>query len=281
MSMRIDLHVHSTASDGTLSPAEVVRDALDQGVSVLALTDHDSMDGVPEAVDAAARLGVQLIPGVELNTDVDAGEVHILGYFIPLDSEWFQALLASRRRARVERGEKMVRRLRELGCDISFDAVKRLARGGAITRPHVARALVEAGYARSVEDAFARYLYTGGPAYVKRENFTPEEAVKAVLKAGGVPVLAHPGRLSDEGIIPGLLAAGLQGLECYYPEHTPEQTDRFLALANEHDLVVTGGTDAHGPGSRHERRIGSVSAPADVVERLMERKARLALRRAT
>jgi len=271
----IDLHTHSTASDGTLPPAAVVRAAHALGVSGLALVDHDTMDGVPEAMAAAEALGIRLVPGVELNTDRTRGEVHILGYFIPLDASGFLAMLARRREARVRRGEEMVRRLQALGFDITFDDVLRIADGGAITRPHVARALVEAGCVRSVEEAFARYLYTGGPAYVPREPFSAVDAVRAVLDAGGVPVLAHPGRLSDESIIPELVDAGLQGLECYYPEHKPADTERFLAIAEKYDLVVTGGTDAHGPGSSHDTIIGSVSAPPGAIEALWERRERL------
>jgi len=274
--LSIDLHVHSSASDGTLSPAAVVRAAHAAGVTALALTDHDTTDGVAEAMAAAAALGVELIPGVELNTDRSRGEVHILGYYIPLDDQRFQGLLAHRRGARVRRGQAMVQRLQALGCAITFDQVERIAQGGAITRPHVARALVEAGCVASVEEAFRRYLHAGGPAYVPHEPFSPVEAVRAVLDAGGVPVLAHPGRMEDEGIIPELVAAGLQGLECYYPEHTPADTRRFLELAAKYDLVITGGTDFHGPGSSNDRPIGSVSAPPGAVEALKERRARLA-----
>ena len=276
--MSIDLHVHSNASDGTLSPAAVVEAARAVGVTALALTDHDTMDGVPEAMAAAKALGLELVPGVELNTDRTWGEVHILGYFIPPDAGGFYELLERRREARVRRGEKMVQRLQELGFRISFDDVLRIAGGGAITRPHVARALVEAGCVASTEEAFQRYLYTGGPAYVPRDPFSAFDAVRAILDAGGVPVLAHPGRMSEEGkkLIPELIEHGLQGLECYYPEHSPEDTEYFLALAAKYDLVVTGGTDAHGPGSGHDRRIGSVSAPPGAVEALRERQARVA-----
>lgn len=273
----IDLHVHSSASDGTLPPAAVVQAAWAAGVTALAITDHDTMDGVAEAMAAAERLGIELVPGVELNTDRTYGEVHILGYFIPPDAHGFYSLLAQRREARVQRGLKMVERLQELGFRISFDDVLRVAGGGAITRPHVARAMVEAGCVASVQEAFQRYLYTGGPAYVPRDPFSAFDAVRAILEAGGVPVLAHPGRMTEEGkqLIPALVEHGLQGLECYYPEHSPEETEHFLALAAKYDLVVTGGTDAHGPGSGHDRRIGSVSVPPGAVEALKERRERL------
>lgn len=269
--MRIDLHVHSTASDGTLSPAAVVAEARASGVAIVALTDHDTMDGVPEALAAGEAEGVRVVPGVELNTDSSAGEVHVLGYCISPQEEPFRRLLESRRRARTVRAHKMVERLRELGMPIKFADVERAAGGGNIGRPHVARALVAAGYARDVREAFERWLYKGGPAYVKRDSLTPVEAIEAVKAAGGVPVLAHPGRIADQSIIPRLIEAGLEGLECFYPEHSPEQTERYLALAQRHGLLVTGGTDFHGPGSTHATPIGAVSAPPEAAEELLRR----------
>lgn len=272
----IDLHLHSTASDGLLSPAAVMAEAHRRGVRVVALTDHDTMDGVAEARKAAAELGLTLIAGIELNTDSPAGEVHVLGYYVDEDDAGFQQLLASRRRGRAERTVRIVERLQRLGYDISFADVQRIAGDGALARPHVARALTEAGYVADMKEAFDRYLHRGGPAYVKRESFSPREAIDAIVAAGGVPVLAHPGRIKDDSVIEELVADGLQGLECYYPEHDAEQTERYVAFAAEHDLVVTGGTDFHGPDSHHEKRIGAVSAPADVVQRLLERRRRLA-----
>lgn len=272
--MRIDLHVHSTASDGALSPTALVEEARARNIQVVALTDHDTMDGVAEAQAAAERMGIELIAGVELNTDSPAGEVHVLGYYIPLENQAFQELLANRRRARVVRAHKMVERLRTLGMTIEYADVERFAGQGAVGRPHVARALVAAGYAADVREAFDRWIYTGGPAYVKRESFSPTEAVAAVREAGGVPVLAHPGRIRDQSVIPELIEAGLEGLECYYPEHTPQQTEHYAALAREHDLVVTGGTDFHGPGSPHKTQLGSVPVPPSAVRELAERRGR-------
>lgn len=289
--MRIDLHVHSTASDGTLSPSEVVREAHARGLCAIALTDHDTMDGVAEALQAGMRLGVEVIPGVELNTESPAGEVHVLGYFPPpegwspeadpaghgagvvgavIDREFYD-LLASRRDSRAERARKMVQRLRELGMPLSYEDVLRQAGDAPVGRPHIARALLEAGYVESVKEAFDRWLHRGGPAYVPREKLSPAEAVQAIIDAGGVPVLAHPGRIDGQWVIQELIDAGLEGLECYYPEHTPEQTDRYLGLAREHGLVVTGGTDYHGPRSPHDADLGSLPVPPEAVEQLKER----------
>lgn len=289
--MRIDLHVHSTASDGTLSPSEVVREAHARGLCAIALTDHDTMDGVAEALQAGMRLGVEVIPGVELNTESPAGEVHVLGYFPPpegwspeadpaghgagvvgavIDREFYD-LLASRRDSRAERARKMVQRLRELGMPLSYEHVLRQAGDAPVGRPHIARALLEAGYVESVKEAFDRWLHRGGPAYVPREKLSPAEAVQAIIDAGGVPVLAHPGRIDGQWVIQELIDAGLEGLECHYPEHTPEQTERYLGLAREHGLVVTGGTDYHGPRSPHDADLGSLPVPPEAVEQLKER----------
>lgn len=273
--MRIDLHVHSTASDGTLSPTALVEEARARNVQVVALTDHDTMDGVAEAQTAAARVGIELIAGVELNTDSPAGEVHVLGYFISLDNQPFQELLDQRRRSRVVRAHKMVDRLRELGMNITYADVERFAGDGAVGRPHVARALVAAGYAADVREAFDRWIHTGGPAYVRRESFSPTDAIVAVREAGGVPVLAHPGRIRDQAIIPSLIEAGLEGLECYYPEHTPRQTEQYIAIARRHGLVVTGGTDFHGPGSTHKTELGALSVPAAAVQELAARAGKM------
>lgn len=274
--MRIDLHVHSTASDGTLSPTALVEEAYAHGVSVLALTDHDTMDGVEEARQAAERCGIELIAGVELNTDSPAGEVHVLGYYIPTEDAEFQRLLSDRRRGREVRAHKIVDRLRGLGFPIEFADVERVAADGAIGRLHIARVLVEAGYVTSDKEAFDRLLHRNGPAYVKRESFTPTEAVQAIVDAGGVPVLAHPGRIAEQSVIPELIEAGLAGLECYYPEHSPEQTEHYIAVARKYGLVATGGTDFHGPDRPNARPIGSMPVPVEAVRELAERRPRSA-----
>lgn len=274
--VRIDLHTHSTASDGLLAPAALVAEAKRQGVDVLALTDHDTMAGVDEAAAAAAEAGIDFIPGVELNTDAPKGELHILGYCIAADKSSFQALLQRRQDGRRQRAHKMVQRLRHIGCNITMDDVERIAEGGVVARPHVARALVEGGYADDVAAAFDRFVGKGQPGYVPREGFTAYDAVQAILAAGGVPVLAHPGRMATEKYIEPLIDAGLQGIECFYPEHTAEQTARYVQIARRYDLVVTGGSDFHGVSLRSEGRLGSVATPEDAAIRLLERQRRLA-----
>ena len=270
--MRIDLHTHTTASDGLLSPEQLVEKARQAGVQVLAVCDHDSTEGVDPAVAAGKRSGVEVIPAVEINTDVDQGEVHVLGYFLDHRQLWLQEFLRKLRGGRVNRARQMVEKLNALGIKIDFARVRELARG-AIGRPHVAWAIVEAGAAKSVDEAFTRYIGRNGPAYVERLKVLPEEAVRVILRAGGIPVLAHPGWGFHEPLIPQLVAAGLEGLEVYYPDHTPAMQAHFLSLANQHGLLVTGGTDYHGEGFATKAAIGSQYVPPEVVEKLKERYA--------
>ncbi len=269
----VDLHTHSTASDGLFAPARLVALAVERGLRVLALTDHDTVGGVGEASDAAAATGLRFIPGVELSTFVEAGEVHMLGYFIdPADPTLLEAL-GRFREAREGRAEGMVSRLREAGASIRLERVLELAAGGSIGRPHVARALVEAGHAASVGEAFDRWLVRGRPGYVERFKLTPSAAVTLIREVGAVPVLAHPHSAADlASLLPELLAAGLAGLECYYGDYDDDRRDEYLRLASRHNLVPTGGTDFHGTGAAHRRPLGHTYVPLESVEALAARR---------
>ena len=270
--MRIDLHTHTTASDGLLSPEALVQLARDAGVNVLGVADHDTTAGVDPAIAAGRRLGVEVIPAVEINTDVEDAEVHVLGYYVGHAQDWFQEFLGSLRDGRENRAERMVGKLNALGIPIEYARVRALAEG-AVGRPHVARALIEAGAVRSTEEAFQKYLGRAGPAYVERMKVTPEDAVRVIRRAGGIAVLAHPGWGVRDELIPPLVDAGLEGLEAYYPDHTPAMTDRFLELAARYHLLVTGGTDFHGGDVATRVGIGSQYVPPDVVDRLKARYA--------
>ena len=269
--MRIDLHTHTTASDGLLGPAALVQLARDAGVTVLAVADHDTTAGLGPAAAAAARLGVELIPAVEINTDVDESEIHVLGYYVDHTQGWFQEFLAALRDGRENRAAKMVEKLNALGVPVEYTRVRAIAEG-AVGRPHVARALIEVGAVRTTEEAFQKYIGRGGPAYVERMKVTPEDAVRVILRAGGIPVLAHPGWGVRGELLPPLVAAGLEGLEAYYPDHTVAMTARFLELAGRYGLLVTGGTDFHGGDLATGVGIGSQYVPAEVVERLRARR---------
>jgi predicted metal-dependent phosphoesterase TrpH len=269
---RIDLHTHSTASDGLLSPTELVQRASEAGLTLIGLTDHDTTEGVAEAQAAGARLEVTVIPGVEINTDLPEGrgEAHVLGYYPELGQSAFQATLAFLREAREKRGERMVHQLRDRGVDVEWSRVRELAQG-TVGRPHVARALIEAGYATDVNDAFARFLTRGKAGYVPRFKLSPEQAIQLIRSAQGVPVLAHPAGILGlaDSVLAALVQAGLLGLECYYGQYDDETVAGLLALARQHDLISTGGSDYHGP-KMHPTPLGGRWVPPEAAERLRQ-----------
>lgn len=268
--VRIDLHTHTSASDGLLSPEALVKLAKENGVGVLAITDHDTTGGVDAAIRAGAREAVEVIPAVEINTDVNESEVHLLGYYVDHHLPWFQQFLGRLRDGRVDRAAKMVEKLNALGVPLDFARVQALA-AGAIGRPHVARALVDAGVVGSTEEAFKKFLGRGGPAYVERVKITPLDAVQVILRAGGIPVLAHPGWGVNEEVIPALAEAGLEGLEVYYPDHTPVTVARYLELTKRLRLLATGGTDFHGGDLATKALPGSQYVPEACVTELRAR----------
>jgi predicted metal-dependent phosphoesterase TrpH len=273
MAGAVDLHAHTTASDGALSPRELVRLAARQGVRVLAVTDHDSTDGLAEAMEEAARHGIEIVPGLELNCDVPGSEVHVLGYFVDWGADWFQAFLREQRAERTARVHRIVARLTELGMPLTAEEVFAICGEGSPGRPHVAQAMVRRGYVKSVREAFDRWLHAGGPANVPRRRLTPVEAVQVIRRAGGVPVLAHPGLARRDEMIPELVAAGLGGIETYYPEHSPAEVDAYRQTCRRLGLVATGGSDYHGSHTGRAATLGSVDVPSDVVSAL-QRKAR-------
>ena len=266
----IDLHTHSTASDGLYPPEELVRLAHDAGLNTIALVDHDTTDGLDAAIAAGERLGVTVIPGIEVNTDLPGkqGEAHVLGYYLEYDRPAFQAVLRTLREARARRGERMVERLREQGLDVTWERVRELAQG-AVGRPHVARALIERGYASDVSDAFARYLAPGKPAYIPRYKLAPADAVRLIKSAHGLPTLAHPAGIAElrERVLPELVMAGLQGLECYYGQYDTETVAELLRLAGGYGLIPTGGSDYHGP-NMHPTPLGGRYVPDSSLDRL-------------
>jgi predicted metal-dependent phosphoesterase TrpH len=267
---RADLHIHSTASDGKLTPADIVRKAAEGGLSFIALADHDSIDGVAPAQAAAKAFpGLRVIPGVEISTDVPAGEVHILGYFIDYTDSEFNAALDRFKNSRLQRGQKMVAKLKKLGINIDWQRVREIASGSSIGRPHIAQAMLEKGYITSFKQAFSEYLGHGRPAYVEREKMTPKEAAGLIIKAEGLPVLAHPLTLTDpEAMTIELKAGGLVGIEAYYNGYTGEEITRLLALADKYKLIVTGGSDYHGLDTT-ETAIGDTALPLEAVEKLI------------
>jgi predicted metal-dependent phosphoesterase TrpH len=278
---RVDLHLHTTFSDGKLTPAELVALCYRRGLRVISISDHDSTEGLPEAFEAAQALGdMRIIPGIEFSTDIPGAEVHLLGYFLDWSSPELRATLQRFREGREGRAERMVERLDALGVHLDFERVKELSGGGAIGRPHIAQAMVEKGYVQYPREAFDGYLGRGGPAYVERSKLTPDEAIGLVLAYGGVPVMAHPtyssakpGREGLEdvaGILRRLKSSGLAGVEVYYGDYTPEQVASLRETADDLGLVPCGGSDYHASGDPGEPEPGSVGPPSWVVERLEE-----------
>jgi len=268
--MKADFHLHTTASDGRLEPAELVHLATTTGLDVIAITDHDTISGVAAGLEAAKKYSsISVIPGVEINTDVPHGEVHILGYFVDYTDNGFEAELMRLRISRRERAQKMIEKLDGLGMKIEWQRVQELAKGGTVCRPHVAQALLEGGFVQTEKEAFDKYIGHNGPAYVEREKLLPTDAVKLIVGARGLPVLAHPGDISElEVLLPKLKEAGLIGIEVYYKDYGPDVIRRLLKVAHKHNLIATGGTDYHAFGDGLEVMIGGALAPAESVERL-------------
>ncbi len=270
-----DLHAHTTVSDGTLRPRELVQLAAEKGLAAVGITDHDTTDGIEEARAAGAELGVWVVPGIELNTDTSDGHVDVLGYFIDVKNEVFQDMLARIRDARYYRAKKMVEKLRHLGRPISFERVLELSTEGAVGRPHVAQALLEAGHVSSIGEAFDLYIGRHGPAYAERFRMSPQEACELVRQAGGVPSLAHPVPVGDpfadpkelNGLLSALRGAGLGAMECYYPGYTPDVSEWLLGVAGQFDLIPTGGSDFHG-ATKPDIELGMVGVPLEHVKRL-------------
>jgi 3',5'-nucleoside bisphosphate phosphatase len=268
--MLADLHTHSTESDGLYPPAQLVHMAHDAGITLMALTDHDSTEGVAEAQATGLTLGVEVIPGAEINTDLPGGggEAHVLGYFLRWHDAAFQETLRQRRAERETRGREMVARLQALGLPITWEQVLSHA-DGAVGRPHVAAALVELGAATSVADAFDRYIGYGRPGFVPRVPFTPAQAITLIRGAGGIATLAHPAGIQNlEQHLTTLVAVGLGGLEVYYGPYNPETVERLRAVAERFGLIPTGGSDYHGPGIHPTPLGGQPALPEASIEAL-------------
>jgi predicted metal-dependent phosphoesterase TrpH len=285
--IEVDLHLHTVHSDGRLSPSELVRLCARRGLKVIAITDHDSTEGIPEALDAAEDLGgLTVVQGVELGTDTADGEVHLLGYYVNCQDEKFQRAVAEMRDGRDERARQMVAKLNAQGVNISWDRVRELSDGGAVGRPHVAQAMVEGGYVQYPRDAFDRYLGRNGSAYVERVKLTPVTAVELLVSNGALPVMAHPIYYmagtgpSEVAKLKRTLAdmkdAGMVGMEVYYAQYSSEEVDFLAGLADEMELIPCGGSDYHAAGNPGEPEPGSAGPPMDTVTALMSVREQIA-----
>ena len=248
----IDLHLHTTASDGVMTPSEIVNYAKNKGLQAIAITDHDTIEGLKEGLVEGERIGLEVIPGIEISAEHSPGSMHLLGFFIDINHPILKERLEFLQRARAERNPRMAEKLNKLGINITFDEVLKASGGGQVGRPHFAQVLIEKGYVRSFQEAFDRFLKKGAPAYVEKMRFSPEESIHFINEANGVAVLAHPNTLQLNGypelenLILRLVKKGLRGIEAYYPEHSALEVAQYKTLAERHGLLVTGGTDYHG-----------------------------------
>lgn len=279
----IDLHIHSTASDGQYSPGELVKMAKSQGITAIALTDHDTVAGLREAQEAAEQAGITFVPGIEISVKTEGvgGEFHILGYGIHPEHPVIQAMCSRFIALRSQREDKIFDFLAERGVSLTREQVECYAANGLVARPHFARAMVKAGYVSTVREAFDRYLAIPEFDRIERPKPSPEEGIHSILDAGGIPVLAHPVQLglaedALERLLRNLKKAGMKGVECYYSTHTPEQTRSFLSMAQKEGLIITGGSDFHGEKVKADIALGtgikdSLRVPDDLAEILLKK----------
>ena len=270
----IDLHTHTTASDGRCTPPELVTRVAAAGVRVLSVTDHDTLAAWEEASTCCAAAGIELVPGIEITAIAEGTDVHVLGYFINIGAPALHTFLAEQRRRRIDRVRQMIDRLESFGIRLDADAILRPGlddTSKSVGRPWIARALVAGGHVETANEAFERWLSRGRPAFVPRLGARPEEVFARIHEAGGLASLAHPGLLGRDELIAGFAAAGLDALEAYHSDHDPESTLRYLGLADRFGLAVSGGSDYHGDQSHGALGPGSVSLPRERYEKLKAR----------
>lgn len=264
-----DLHVHTFYSDSTFSPEEVAERAHKCALSGIAICDHDCVDGVEPCAIAAKPYGIEVIPGIELTVEKADAEIHILGYFMDCSREWFRKKLKGMQRARIERIHLMAGKLRDAGFKMTVDDIIAMAGKGSVGRLHVAQAMLKTGKVRSMFECFNKYIGFMKPCYVSNVKFSPKEAMEMVLKAGGVPVLAHPDVTGKDEYIPELVEYGLRGIEAYHTEHKAHITERYEEIAKRYGLLITGGSDCHGLG-KGRVLLGGVRVPYAIVEKLRQ-----------
>lgn len=272
--MRIDLHMHSTFSDGLKSPTELVEIAKKKGLAAISLTDHDCLDGTNEAIEAGKSKGVEILSGVELSSEYGGRDLHILGYGIDPNHDEFQDMLRRFRDTRHSRGLKIIEKLKDLGLEISVEDVMEKSGDGALGRPHIAAVLAEKGLVSTQIEAFDKYIADGGPAYVPKYKMSPQEAIKYIRMAGGLAFMAHPGIfLSNVNDFKGLLGECFDGVEIYHPKHNKKMAETLKAIADEHGMLVSGGSDYHGFTGR-DLPLGGIDIPYDVLADIKTRLAK-------
>jgi len=278
----IDLHLHTLASDGRLTPTELIQMVVKNGLKTISVTDHDSTEGLAEAYEAAKEFpDLRIIPGIEMSADIPGDEVHVLGYFLDYHDEEFQAKLTEFRMGRVGRAQVMVEKLDAIGKPVEWERVMHFAGDGTVGRPHIALAMVEAGYFKEPKEAFEEYLGNDGLAYYDRPKLAPAAGVEMIKKVGGVPVLAHPTFMNDlEAGIANLKKVGLMGMEVYYAQYDDDTVRHLARLAKEYDLIPCGGSDYHGMGNSGEPLPGTLGPPEETIALLEEAAAKAKSERA-
>lgn len=271
MDGRADLHLHTIHSDGALTPRELLAKAKDAGLSIVSITDHDSVSAIVDAIEAGSEIGVEVVPGMELSASYLNSEIHILGYFIDYSNKTLLDTLAIFREKRKQRVERIVNKLNKMNIPLTLESVFANATGDSIGRPHVANAMVSEGHAVSYSQAFNKYLGDGRPAYEKKDGFSPEETIALIEQAGGLSFLAHPGSSLDERFILHLIQAGLDGIEVIHPSHSPELVQYYRSIVNQYYLLECGGSDFHGGLKNDLQLLGSVTIPTTTVDAMRRR----------
>ncbi|MFA8343149.1 MAG: PHP domain-containing protein [Rhodothermaceae bacterium] len=265
MKEKIDLHIHTTYSDGIYTPFQIVKKAKDAGIDTISITDHDSVNGIEGAIMFGNEIGVTVIPGLEISTDIEDQEVHILGYFIDHNSEELRKYLSFFRDERLERAKRMVKKLNKLNVDINLEEILERAKNSAVGRPHIATALVEAGYCKSYYDAFARYIGDEGPAYERKIHVSPQSALKLIKDAGGLSFIAHPGKIK-ESILQTLINFGVDGIEVIHPSHSGEDVKFYRGIIDQYWLLESGGSDFHGGKKNDDKNFGKFFITPDKLD---------------
>jgi predicted metal-dependent phosphoesterase TrpH len=264
-----DLHVHTFYSDSTFSPEEAVACAKDRALAAIAISDHDSVEGIDPCRAIGDKMGIEIVPGIELSVERADAEIHILGYFMDYSLDWFRKQLKELQDARVKRIHKMVEKLCSEGIDLKAEDVFKIAGRGTVGRLHLAYAILNTGKVKTIKDIFGKYIGFRKPCYVPNVKLTPQEAIDMILRTGGVPVLAHPGCMGRDECIPELIGYGLRGIEVYHTDHGSGAVKRYQKIAKENNLLATGGSDCHGLG-KGRALMGEVRVPYTVVDELRE-----------
>jgi hypothetical protein len=271
MGAKADLHMHTICSDGAFSPYELVKKTKTQGLSIISITDHDSVSAIPDAIEFGKEFGVEVISGVELSANFEDKEVHILGYFVDYKSQRLLDYLTFFRHERIKRAERIVERLNGLNVPLRIESVMEHAGTGSVGRPHIAAALVDEGFTGSYQEAFDRYIGNGGPAYERKFHFSPSEAIQLIASSGGISFLAHPGRYTTDLMLQHLIKAGVDGIEVIHPSHMQEHIVHYRGVTNEYYLLESGGSDFHGGKKRDDASLGAFFVDEDKVDTMKRR----------